>query len=98
MLRKFWNAIKSILPTKTKNKNSTSFTIDDVNKTHPAHISRTFCTYYSSVVGNLKNSMTIFGNLVWRESGNICIKLTVQSNLLLEYPEKFFVILKSQKK
>ena len=95
---KFWNAIKRIFPTKNKNKNSTSFTIDGVRTTDPVLISRTFCTYYSSVVGNLKKSMTIFGNLIWREPGNNFIQTDSAFKLAPTTAGEVFCSIKKLKK
>ena len=73
--KKFWKTLKSIYPTKGRDKPSMrSFDINGVKTSNPRTISNAFCTFFASVVKSLKKKAIPLRDFIWRKPAGITKK------------------------
>ena len=64
---KFWKTLKSIYPTKNRDKTSLrSFDIGGEKTTDPSQIANAFCTFFTQVIASLKSKAIPLRNFAWK--------------------------------
>ena len=62
---KFWKMIKTIFPSKKKQPPAASFNVDAKCTTNKKSIASRFCSFFSKIVGALKEKSIRFKNFIW---------------------------------